>query len=621
MRIRRLWFAAAAAAGLAAPAAAQDLSTKAYLSPLPALEQTKDGPSADVTAKTLKLRPNIEQFVYVFVFNPGKDPETVHVVLAAGAKAGEEIAKTGAPVVVAGGETKRIALAPTKAPPPAPAPVLGADGKPLPAPPANPGMKLDDAGSLVLRVYDADAKAKIEKPGPPKPEERRSAEVGLQLGNDIDIKPTVKDGVLTVAVEHASAGDNTKFTDKPFKVKLDLRADLNPGLDPATLTQGVFEADLPVGGKVTLVAEGVKFKKDSKQTLATISVGVDGYDRLALFETDFKNGTPTPKKKFFNVRLGETAVITGKPVKVAVETFDYDAAARFNLLVGRADGTGSDTLLKAKPPRQSEIYVKPGGENDALVFTTVLKDWELVYPTNGVAGKRVFKVEEGGEARTNTLVVDRTPPVVKFTANPKDADLEIGKKPVTLSATASDAESDIARVLFFVGDFPGADLKPAPGGKIVAGKPKLDKDGKVIPGEYTAEIRLPEKAGEIKVGVVAVNGVGLATAAPDEPKELVIRDKEAEKKKKTTGSIEGKVVQGSRAQPGLTVTLLDATGKTPVKSTKTDADGKFKFEDVAPATYVVKSVKTADVAQASGKKEVAVEAGDKPATVEISVSR
>jgi hypothetical protein len=375
---------------------------------------------------------------------------------------------------------------------------------------------------------------------------------------------------------------------------------------------------------VTLLAEGIKFKPEvaEKDRNATFTINVDGYDRLAAYTTNFKDTQPAPLKTYLNPRLSEDAVLTGKAVRVLAETYAIEGNKTLSLSVGRPDKDDAsfDKLLEDKPLRQKEIFVKPGTENDALVFTTVLKDWDLTFPTNGVAGKRIFrmKVKDTGSPKDNVLVVDRTPPEVKYTSIIRTADLEVGKKPLVLTATASDDESDIAKVLFFVGDVPGADLKPAAGGKVITGKPVKGKDGKI---SYTAELLLPLKPGEIKIGVLAVNRVGLVANSPDEPVEYFVRDKAAPKPKPTTGSVKGKVVSGSTAQPGLEVVLLDSTGKTTVKSTTTDKEGAYKIEGIEPGSYILRSTKKGGWI-AVGEQKVSVVADEEAQKVkDINVLR
>jgi hypothetical protein len=76
--------------------------------------------------------------------------------------------------------------------------------------------------------------------------------------------------------------------------------------------------------------------------------------------------------------------------------------------------------------------------------------------------------------------------------------------------------------------------------------------------------------------------------------------------KPTTGTIKGVVKTGSRLESGLKVSLLDATNA--VKDTaKTNSEGEFVFEKVAPGSYTVTCADGA--ASTSGKDTVKVEVG------------
>jgi hypothetical protein len=124
------------------------------------------------------------------------------------------------------------------------------------------------------------------------------------------------------------------------------------------------------------------------------------------------------------------------------------------------------------------------------------------------------------------------------------------------------------------------------------------------------------------VGVKFVNEVGLASRDVENETYyyLDVEDPPAlkDKKEKATGTIKGRVIQGSRPQPGLTVELRDEDGKKVIKATKADENGEFKFEDVPPGSYTMFSSKKVD--SAKGTDKVSVEAG-KTASSSINVLR
>jgi hypothetical protein len=69
------------------------------------------------------------------------------------------------------------------------------------------------------------------------------------------------------------------------------------------------------------------------------------------------------------------------------------------------------------------------------------------------------------------------------------------------------------------------------------------------------------------------------------------------------GALQGTVVESSRPQAGLEVSLLDAKGKLSAK-TKTKPDGSFVFNPVAPGRYTVSVRKIATQRKANVKATV-----------------
>lgn len=604
MTIRTVLVAGAWMAALAGQAAAAEFPTNrvyAFFSAAPTLDaNVKPTPGEAGIAVSLPLRPNVEQQAYVYVYNPKDDDATATVILSAGTNAGGEIARTAQPLIVPSKQVVKVALAGRAAPAAAPK-------DPKDAPP--PGVKIDDRSKLYLRVEE-----KGDKPGKIEPKDYELFEVEVPRP-DRDSKFSVelavpKDGALTAKVKFVKQKDSPLFTDAPAKIRLDLRPDFNEKLDPASVGQGTYEADVPLGGEATLFAEGVRFK-DGPSEDAVVSVSVDGYDRTFRIKTDFKASPALQTTPFANVRLSSLAQVPGKPVTVTVEA---DDDANDTVLAVDRIGTGSYETMKnyGKQPRQKAIYVSVGGDGDAVKFVPVVRDWSIEFATANVAGRRTFEVRNGAAQKRRELLVDRTAPAKVKLETPAKDKLLAGSEQV-LKATGEDTESKIAAVWFYLGDAPAADGKPAAGGKAVRGE--LQADGSWATKE---PLRLPENRGDVKLGVLFVNGVGLSTPAEA---TAYVRDPEKADGKggKTTGSIEGVVLQSIRPQPDLPVTLRDAAGKD-VKKTTTDSGGKFEFKDLAPGEYTVSSVKRADL-NSNGSQAVTVVAGDKPSKVEIAIKR
>jgi hypothetical protein len=206
----------------------------------------------------------------------------------------------------------------------------------------------------------------------------------------------------------------------------------------------------------------------------------------------------------------------------------------------------------------------------------------------------------------STIVLDDTRPEGIRLAPVSKA---IRNRLLTVSAVGTDPESGIARVLFFLGEPPAADGKPAPGGRVVEGVPPATPDG-----PFTAELQMPDRTGRIPIGVRFINNVGLFQDVVD---EVEVTDPPP---KPTTGTIKVTVGQGSpvRPQSGLEVQLRDEKNAMILKTGKTNEKGEYTFEDVAPGKYVVYSSKPADFSKA--QSPVTVEAG-KTETVTLTIAR
>jgi hypothetical protein len=208
---------------------------------------------------------------------------------------------------------------------------------------------------------------------------------------------------------------------------------------------------------------------------------------------------------------------------------------------------------------------------------------------------------------------------------PPPLPLVIGKTrvrgtPIELVARAEDPESGITGAVLFLGQPPGPDGKSPQGSKsavgVLAYRPvKGKQEGPPEALGYAATFDLPDVKGPVTIGVRFMNGAGLVTEVTQ---ELLLVDPTPPP---TTGTIEGRVVQGStpeRPQPGLDVLLTDPAGKV-IKAAKTDAAGAFKFEELLPGPYAVMSVKIADYG-AKAIQPATVEAGE-VTTVTLELKR
>ena len=601
-----------------APKAKAGTLAYAFFSSSAEFNLTAEAPKAEPTyMESITTRLNTENQLFAYVHNPSDRDLNVNVYLQAGdSKSRSLLAQTVASVELKAKETRKVSLVTARATPVAPPPAVAApaagekakDGEPEVFKPR--GDKLPaGAANLYLRVVPAAAKLDV---------------LGTDAEQGFNINAKAPDGFTatatatnqTVAVEVTYKATAKRLSNAPVKVRLDLRPDLNPRLDATSALEGTFVAELPalnVGEEATatLVAKNLKFNPINKELL-TFGVTIDGYDRAYLFETAIDGTKPTEignkALAVTNVRLSTYAQVPGKPVTITVEADGSDDKP-VELLVNRlSDGTPTEVLRKFPASRSREVYLAVG-EEGAVALTPVVKDWAVEFPTAQVAGKRAFAVRVAGtDSKPQVLIVDRTPPEgVEFTDRPKKESLLVASEH-TLSAVGKDGDSGIDKVYFFTGETPpGLDGKPAAGSRVIPGVPVAGK-----PGTYKSKepFRLPETKGELRLGVVYFNKVGLSTPAD---LTVYVSTPPLPKEKPTTGSIIGRAVQAGRPQPGLPVTLSDAAGKV-LKETKSDDVGKFEFKELAPGNYTVVAVKRAD-ANASGKATVEVKAAKEPTQI------
>ena len=590
---------------------------------------------------SLTTRLNTENVVFAYVYNPSEREENVVVSLHSGSlnvKSRPLLAQSATSFVLKPKDTKRVTFAAAKvaavaaAPAVPPAAEKPKDAEPAAAKPRGQALP-PSAKSLYLRVVGKDKPVdEVAADGDAPYEIVATAPVGFT------VEARAANKAIEVVVSYKAT--EKRLSNAPVKVRLDLRRDLNPGLLTTSGLEGTFAAELPALEKddetatATLVAKEVVFNPTPTAKVMTFSVTIDGYDRAYLFETALNGTQPKPigvtGSPVGNVRLSSYAQVPGKPVTVTVEADGFPVPEAdglkkdvpVELLVGRAvEGKGEvkPEVLRRFPASRSRETFALVGEDGSVTLTPVVRDWAVEFPTAQVVGKRAFAVRPAGtdSKPPAVLVIDRTPPEgVAFVAVPKKTAVIVGET-LNFSAVAKDAESEIDKVFFFTGDTPPAlDGKPAAGSRVIPGVEVLAKDK---PLTYTTKepLRLPETKGELRVGVVAFNKVGLSSVAE---LTLYVTTKPLPPEKPTTGSILGRAVQGGRPQPGLPVTLTDAAGKV-VKVGKSDDLGKFEFKDLPPGSYTVVAVKKTD-ANASGKATVEVKASKDPTLIpELTVKR
>lgn len=582
---------AAVALVVASPLLAQPLPDDrpaVFLSTKPA-ESFARTPAGRV--RNVLMRPNLDEQLFLHVRNPTEREQELTVSLATGPNDTDEFARAN--VRVPARATARVE-GPKATPPP---------GDKPPEKPA-PGTPL--RGNLYLRLLDKRSDT-LDSSTLPVRVELPSQYV--EAAATFEGEPGAAKNKLVVTLRDRTPA--RPFPGPPAKVQLVVDPNRIPGLIAESVKIGTFRGELPPGGQLTLAAENLRFREPGRR--GVVAVTVDGVDRAFLFETDFGGTSPQP---FREVRLHMSHpryVRPGGPCPVKLE---IDNAPRADVSVefgiDRADTGRYDTTTWKDGDRHEATSVRWGGRDGGLTFISELRDYVKELDTAGLQGKRALRLRlldpQGRELATEAgeVIVDATEPAIsRFRVMTKEL---IRGKPLTLAAFGADPESGIKDVLFFTGEPPTPDGKPAANGKVVHAAPPMGN------APYSGVLPAPDIKGRVTVGVRFVNHAGLTADATE---EIVLLDPPPEKK--PVGSIKVKVVQGTdgRPQQNMPLQLRDAKG-TVLKDAATDDKGEYTFADVEPGKYVVAASRLRNPTKA--QVNVTVEA-NKPAEVTLKMMR
>ncbi|HEY8503742.1 MAG TPA: carboxypeptidase-like regulatory domain-containing protein, partial [Gemmataceae bacterium] len=390
-------------------------------------------------------------------------------------------------------------------------------------------------------------------------------------------------------------------------------------LDPESIPgfQGVLagklSGNLPAGGgELRLDAQGLRLDPEAPEE-GVVTVTVDGVEHAFRLLTLFaRQGEPTSPILDRSPRLRLRLLPPPNPGRSIAFTAAADrapAGSRLEVrLLRTPDGPSAapDRAQTFALPRQesAEMTVQPGG---ALLVKATVRDWQVTWDLPSLVGRRELQLRllaaDGSELLTESLpvVLDVTgPEAVRFLDLPERA-----KKgePLRVRVTGRDPASGVRAVSIFLGK-PVND-RPPPNVTPVAAQPS-----KGDPGVWEAEVPLPaDRTGPTDLTAQFVNGAGLSSFASGSV-ELVNELPPA------TGSVEGTLLEGSIPQGGLEVQLLTDAGK-PIRTTKTDANGRFRFDGITPGKYRLAATKQAAVTR-NASAPVEVQAG-KTTPVELSL--
>jgi hypothetical protein len=605
-------------------------------------------PAGDNTVETpaiLWLRPNTETAVFPYVVNPSQDDAVVRVRLLA--RDGSVVAETAATPVPGKEETKpaeprRVSLAA-----PAPAKEAAAPEAPPKEPPSawvkGDGLPPQFRLELMQITKDKTTGKEVERPVD------RIA-VAILIPQWYVAAKAVYIGAenrLTVTVER----DKDTFAGGACPLQLAVFLPDPKTGQPARLAapkDAVMDRPLSIDqDSVELTVADPRLAlltgKEAK-ALSPVSLTVDGYEHAFRFESGFEAKTAqtllTPLTKTslrleapaawppgtdLPVRLGVDDVLGTRPVN----ELDFEVTLQVDLGRVKKDGT-FDPIEGDRLPghRLQRVSVNPQAPKGAMAFKTEVRDWEVALPTKGIVGARRVRAAvqpkggraEGVPAVFRDVILDGTPPEITQLGvrkrGPEDPlpRLERGAGELALFAVGSDPESGISKVLFFLGR-PEKDPKLPGSHKMPDGvTPVEGQPAKGEPDTWLAQLPVSaDKPGAVDVGVQFVNKAGLVTFGT--VRVELVEPKAGGK----AGSIEGKVLEGDRPQPGVEVTLRDAQNAVKATTLTDKKTGVYKFLDVPPGAYRVSAAKSTSGTR--GETPVQVEAGDTKKDIDVRLLR
>lgn len=502
----------------------------------------KQPPSA---ATEFRVRPNGRPAKFaLMVSNPTPAAQSVIVQL-------ENPARETAALVIPAGQSVPVVF-----PPPA-----------LPAPPASapPVPEFTPAPSaFAVNILDAKTRQLRQTFSLPV---RVTEPAELLAVRDVTYSP---EGELK-----ATIGERATFPGGDMPVSLTFPEDRNRGL---TVADGRLSGAFAAGqGTLTLYAKKLKFEPSAGRSV-TLAVAADGVERAFLFTGEATGGAAVRLQPFTAPRIGIRAddFATGTaPLALKLETDNAPPTATVEVTV-EADARTADFTKKGIPAKSRTLGVAfdPKG---GLTLTATVGDPEPQLPVDRLVGTRVVVARlldandvELARARKTVVFDGRRPQGVRFIDPPAKVAAD---KPLTVTATCDLPVSGVKEVHFFAGK-PANDA-PSPAAVLVPAKVGAKNS-------WTATVPLDGAKGPLDVSVRFTSKAGLVAFATVQLERLDA----AEIGKPEPAAVMGTVVEGTLAQPGLTVQLLDDKGKEKATA-KTKADGTFAFADLPPGKYTL----------------------------------
>jgi hypothetical protein len=538
------------------------------------IELVAAGPDEPFTPLTgLRFRPNRRQFRTIAARNPSERPRKIIAQI------------TLAGVVVPGSRTP-IVLIPPNGTQPLPFPPIvppTTDGS-KPIDPLSKALLPELTGALGIQLLDAD------QPGEPLLD---SVTIPVQVSAPMETvnvariqytPPSMRGGNQLLLELRPGPG----LTSDPSPVELTLPPERIPGL--RGVADGSYRTELERGTQaVVLYANGLSFAPDVEEEEGFLHLAIDGVERALVFATTFtRAGQPTTPRLTTTpaLRLRTSPVLrVGTPLPFVIEVDAAPPGATVELRLGRKDAGEllPDVTRKFRSGRQERIGFVPGGPNGTLVFAATVSDWRGELPTARIIGQRTLQARllhaDGRELlrAEQAVTLDESPPsAIEWVDLPKQAPRA---RPLIVRVRTTPPPAGIKSVVVIVGKL-GEEAVPPTANKAIA-RP-ADEQQK----DWVAELNLAsERTGPLDLTAVVESNVGV-TARLAGSVNLFDGPPPAD----VQAGLRGRVLESERPQAGLEVTLTLPTGAAP-RTTKTDADGNFRFDDLPAGKFTVSATK------------------------------
>lgn len=406
---------------------------------------------------------------------------------------------------------------------------------------------------------------------------------------------------LTVALETRTYEPTAKF---PIAFEPSMRLELNAGQPDSLIDYGNSKLQTPVNlnhSPHLLHAENLRFAEGSN-ALFSIPLSINGDDGYFEVQGRFPRQAGIIKLEWDQqpqLRIDAAkATVPGVPLQVTIEARNLeDRHALVLELTSVLGGSEHRVWRKTLPTsRHLDSSFTSAGSGATLSVVATRRHWQLKIPTDFGTGdyqlraSTVASVGNHHPSSVHRFVIDDSEPSLTQVR----AERELERTTIHIACRLGKSGIESLAIMPATGD---SNTKGKP---IVAHKSNNDDDH--WQANWPATIPLPEQ-----LELLFVTGAG---------KQVSLTSDVSLHRVEVQSQIAGRVMEGSLAQPNLSVVLRQSAGGEVAKYT-TDANGRFLFT-VAPGTYQLFVEKTATGRKAAAQITVS---GNETGAVDLSLRR